>query len=284
MLATRPAAGVLANVAIGSLAVNSNTVFAMASTYGAIACGMIVFLPWRAWLPQLVCNKRLFFVRAGALLAATATYTASLTMMPLATCVAAAQVTPLFVVVGTRIVLKEHVRVRDWLFFILCAAAVALILSPWRGVNDLLPVLLLTTSTILSATSILATRQLSQLLGPTSGAAPSMILMALMLVLPGYLWRPEYLRLIDYCLIGLSAGLLAISELGLAILLSRFPTPFVVSFQFLRLPWAVVIGVLLLGEVPNTREAVGMIVLCGLLVAYTARPILPIRLSRGRKT
>ncbi|MBY5361914.1 DMT family transporter [Rhizobium leguminosarum] len=273
-LVTRPASGVLANVAIGSLALTSNTMFAIASTYGVIACGLMLFVPWRHWLPQLLRNKGLYLVRATALFAATATYTASLTAMPLATCVAAAQATPLFVVLGARLALGEEVRRRDWFFFIFCAAAILAILSPWSGVNQILPTMLLISSTILSAVSTVLTKKLSMSLGATSGAIPSMIIMASLLVVPGYLWRPEYLQIGDYCLIGLSAGLLATSELGLAVLLSRFPTPFVISFHFLRLPWAVVVGILMLGQVPSMREAIGMLFLCALLAAYIAPPSL----------
>ena len=245
--------------------------------------GLCFMLPWlwRVGLRGLRTRRRgLYTVRAlvGLLAMLTWFYALSLPEMPLADAVALSFTAPLFATVGAALFLGETVRVRRWSATAVGFLGAMLILRP--GLENLGTANLLV---LISAAAMAVTALMIKALSRTEPVSAIVIYMVIYMTpltfIPALLvWRtPDAGQLLSL------AALAAVATLGNLTATRAFAATeatVVLPFDFVRLPFAALIGFLAFAEAPDSWTWAGAAVIAAATLYIARREA---RLERGRR-
>lgn len=239
--------------------------------------GLLVFLPmvlrqgWTACRPQSMTPH---FIRGGVHTLGLVLWYLALAQVPLADTTAIGFTTPLFIMLGAWLFLREPMRWERWLATGLGFAGMLIVISPqlsWSATSG--PGwhhLLMLGSAPLFAASFLLTKNLTRTESSSTivlWQALTITVLSLPLALPG--WQPLGLWLwAGFVLSGLlgSAGQYCITQSFRAADISATQ-----SVRFLDLIWAAWLGWVLFGEAPTVSTLVGGLLISAATVWVTHR-------------
>jgi drug/metabolite transporter (DMT)-like permease len=243
----------------------------VAIRFGAQALVMLALAPWighRAIL--FVRAPRVHVARGVAMIAASALFVTALSQLPLATSVVLGQTSPLIAAAIAVPLLGERVSARHWLFVLLGFAGVVVVLRPAPEVFGwavLLP--------LGSAASYAAYQVMTKRAAALDPAVPSLFYSSLVGCLIAACVAPlvwtwptplhAAIMLVHGALCGLS-HFLVIKSLMLS------PVSLSAPFGYAGLIWAVLLGMVLFGEIPDLATLAGgaLIAFAGILLAREA--------------
>jgi|SRR5579872_470406 len=233
--------------------------------------GLMVMAPFiiRAG-PALFHNSRAIFftLRAAVGLVSMLTWFYGITLVPLATATAVNFTAPLFATIGAALILHEDVRLRRWSAVAIGFAGVMIIIRPGADRLDV-NLLLILISAASAAMNNITVKFLARTERPnTIVAFFVMYLTPLSLVPALFVWQWPDLHTLA-ALIGLGA-IGTVAHLSLARAYVAADASACAPFEFVRLPYAALIGYLMFGEIPDAGTWVGaaVIVAAAMYVAY----------------
>jgi len=232
---------------------------------GIFATALVTLLAWHQGAlktPRLVLHP-MIGVRAFGELGATIFFLISLQHLPIANVSAILQALPLAVTMGAALFLGEGVGWRRWVAIAIGFTGVMIVVRPgFEGFNVF--ALLALISVAFCAVRDLATRRLPPevptLLVSTVTAAAITLCGAVSLV-PFGGWtpmEPEYVGLL-----GLTAVLVLIGYQFIIKAMRTGDISFIAPFRYTALLWAIMLGYLIFGDVPDTAMIVGAVIIVG---------------------
>jgi drug/metabolite transporter (DMT)-like permease len=244
---------------------------------GLFATVLIALLAWHQGAlrnPRAVLHP-MVMLRSFGELGATVTFLLALAHLPIATVSAVLQALPLAVTMGAALVFGEKVRWRRWLAILVGFAGVMIVVRP--GFSGFSPYALLALACVaFAALRDLATKRvpdhIPSLLVSTDTAA-MITTFSLFLIQPLGGWTP------------MSAG--SVAQLACASVLLLFGYQFIIMamrtgeisfiapFRYTALLWAIALGYLAFGDVPDVAMVVGslLVVGSGLYTLYRERVV-----------
>ncbi len=244
--------------------------------------GLVFMLPWilRHGLGVLRTTRPwLHTIRGLCALGTMLSWITALTVVPVAEATALNFVAPLLTTIGGALVLGEVVRIRRWTAIGVGFLGVLIILRP--GTQALQPgALLPLVAAGFMATSFLIIRRLSAT-ESTSSIVTYMVLFltpsTLLAALPFWTW-PTPGQLGIFVLMGLFGTL---GHWCMTRALGSADASAVMPFDYMRMPFVVLIGFFLLGELPDLWTLVGAIVIIGSAIYVAHREHKLRRAARG---
>lgn len=244
---------------------------------GLFATALIVFLAWRqgAFAALPLIWRPIMIVRLVGELGATLCFLLALARMPLGNVSAVMQVLPLAVTMGAAVFYDEPVGWRRWIAIAIGFVGVMIIIRPgFEGFNAY--ALLALGSVAFCTLRDLATRRIPKEV-PTvlvSVATSVAVTIAGLLLIPAFGgWRP----MTGTNIVTLAAaGVLLLVGYNFIIFAMRSgEISAVAPFRYTALLWALVVGYLLFGDVPDTAMVAGSIVIVasGLYTLYRERVV-----------
>ncbi len=223
---------------------------------------IIAVLCWRGEFTVLqVRYPKVQIVRAVLMVASTFLFVHGLRLMPLADTVAIAFVGPIFVTALAPILLSERVGWRRWTAVLVGFVGVLIILRPGTGSLNW-AALLPAGAALCGALRDLLTRHISH--GEASGT--TLFYSTLGVTLAGAMvapfgWQPP--DPMDIALFALAGALLGIAHF-LHIETFRFAEAALVApFKYASLLWAMIVGFMVWGDIPDGRTLLGAALLVG---------------------
>jgi drug/metabolite transporter (DMT)-like permease len=242
---------------------------------------MVPFIA-RLGLASLRTSKIGFFtLRAAVAFVSMVTWFIGITLVPLATATALNFTAPLFATVLAALLLGEQVRARRWSAIAIGLLGVVVILRPFGpfDVNML-------ASAATAAMGSITVKFLSRSESPVTIVTYMVIYLAPISLIPAlFVWRWPSLGALGYLVL---LGLLGVaSHLSVARALAVADASAIAPFEFMRLPYAALLGFLFFGERPDLWTWVGaaIIVASSLYVAHREARLTrhaPAKVSGGR--
>jgi drug/metabolite transporter (DMT)-like permease len=194
---------------------------------------------------------------------ATMTYLTSLFHLPIANATAINMATPLFITVFAVLLFQERVRLRRWLAITIGFGGVLLVVQPnAEGFNAY--ALLCLGGTLLHASRDLMTRHIDpripSLLITLSTAVAVMLLAGGMGAVAGD-WQPVSAR--QYALLALASVFLSAGYYLLTVAMRSGEMSLVAPFRYIGLLFALLLGFVVWGDVPNWMAWIGIALLVG---------------------
>ena len=216
------------------------------------AFGLLFILPWfwRSNLASFATTRiRLHGFRAVASTCAMLSWFTALTLMPIAEVTALSFTVPLFATVGAALFLGEVVRVRRWAATFVGFAGAMIILRPGIDAIDF-PVILVLTSSAFIAISILCVKSASRTDSAHVIVFYAAVFMTPMSLVPAlFFWTaPAPETWVWLAVMGLTATLAHIC-LNRAFAIADVTA--VLPFDFFRLIFVAILGLVLFGERPD---------------------------------
>jgi drug/metabolite transporter (DMT)-like permease len=242
---------------------------------------LFVMLPFiiRAGPGVLVNRKAGFYtLRAVVGLVSMLSWFYGITIVPLATATAVNFTAPLFATMAAALILHEDVRLRRWAAVVIGFVGVLIIMRPSReSIDPMLLLILLSAAS--SAMNNITVKYLVRSERPnTIVALFSVYLTPLSLVPALFVWQWPDLRTLGW-LAGLGAiGTLAHLSVARAYLAADASA--CAPYEFVRLPYAALIGYLLFGEVSDAWTWVGAAIIAGAAIYVAHREAKLARLGR----
>lgn len=241
---------------------------------GIMAIALITFVAWR--MGALVRVSELFRgwvgLRAGSEGVATFLYLAALYHLPLANATAMYMSSPLFIAVLARLLLGELVDAKRWIAIGLGFAGVLMVIQPRaEGFNPYAWLCLL--ATIIYAGRDLLTRKIPvgvPSIVVTLATAAVVAGMALcVLVVQG--WTPMLWS--DVGLLALASVCLSTGYYSVIASVRHGEVSVVAPFRYIGLLWALLVGFLVWGDVPNMLAwaGIGLLICSGLYMVHQQR-------------
>ncbi len=195
--------------------------------------------------------------------AATVAFIAALAQLPLANVSAILQALPLAVTMGAALFLGEAVGWRRWAAIVVGFLGVLVIVRPgFEGFNAFS--LLVLICVFFAAVRDLATRRIPahvpSLLVSTATAATVTLLGAVLMVPLGG-WTP--MTSADAGLLAGAAVLLLFGYHFIIMSMREGDISFIAPFRYTALLWAIALGIIAFGELPDAAMIVGSLVICG---------------------
>jgi drug/metabolite transporter (DMT)-like permease len=226
--------------------------------------GLFFMLPWliRHGLGILRTGRfKIFLLRSGISFVSMVAGFASLSMMPFAKAISMSFTAPLFATMLAALVLKERVRLRRWSATIAGFVGVLIVLQPGSaglGWGEALALL----GASLSAVVSMIVKDLSKTENAQAIVTYMVLLltpMSLALALPWWQWPPawDWPFMVGMGLCGTLGHLCWVRALGLA------EVSLVVSYDYVRLLFAALIGYFAFGEAPMLHTWIGSAVIVG---------------------
>lgn len=239
---------------------------------GAMTSALILAVAWRmgALRPVPLLIDRWILLRTAGEIVAAATYVYALSMIPLPNAAAILQALPLAVTMGAALFFGEQVGWRRWLAILFGFLGVMVIIRP--GAEGFSIASVLVVGSVVGATiRDLATKKIDR-------AVPSLMISfvaSLSITVVGALWigatgiwKP------------VSTHSLVIMAFGSAMLFAGYQTiimamrtgeiSFIAPFRYTSLLWAIALGIVLIGEMPDRWMLAGsaIVVAAGLYAFY----------------
>ncbi len=248
---------------------------------GAFATLLIGFLAWRSGaLTGLghLANPTVA-LRVFGEVAATVTFLVALSRLPIANVSAVLQALPLAVTMGAALFLGEAVGWRRWLAIAAGFVGVMIIVRPGLEGFSAYSVLVLV-CVFFCALRDLATRRVPAdipSLYLSTATAAAVTLTGAVLLVPFGGWAP--MSAADTGMLAIAAVLLLFGYQFIIMAMRVGAISFVAPFRYTALLWAIVLGVLIFGDVPDLAMIVGsaIIVASGLYTLYRERVVGPSR-------
>jgi len=267
-------AGFTINDAITKLLIETMQLGQILFLRGLFATILILGLAWSSGVRADLRRLRHPMVAARTLceLGATITFIAALAHLPLANISAVLQMLPLAVTMGAALFFGESVGWRRWLAILVGVFGVMVIVRPGFDGFSVFSLLALVT-VMFSATRDLVTRLIpddvpSMLVSATTAIAVT--------VTGGFIaaagsWTP--VSSAELGLLACAAILLIVGYQFIIMAMRQGDISMVAPFRYTALVWALVLGYVLFGEVPDAAMIVGAvaIVLSGLYTLYRER-------------
>lgn len=220
--------------------------------------------------PALLHNAKIGFytLRAAVGLISMLTWFYGITLVPLATATAVNFTAPLFATMGAALVLHEDVRLRRWAAVVVGFCGVLVIMRPTRSSIDF-NVLLILASAGAAALNNITVKYLVRSERPNTIVALFVVYLTPLSLLPALLvWQWP-----DLPTLGWLAGLGIIgtlAHLSVARAYTLADASACAPYEFVRLPYAALIGYLMFGEVSDLWTWVGaaIIAAAAIYVAY----------------
>jgi drug/metabolite transporter (DMT)-like permease len=245
---------------------------------------MVPFIA-RLGLGSLRTGKIGFFtLRAGVAFVSMVTWFIGITLVPLATATALNFTAPLFATVLAALLLGEQVRARRWSAIAIGLLGVLVILRPFGPFDPNMLMLLASAAT--AAMGSITVKFLSRSESPVTIVTYMVIYLAPISLVPAlFVWQWPTWHTLAYLVF---LGLLGVaSHLSVARALAVADASAIAPFEFMRLPYAALLGYLFFGERPDmwTWFGAAIIVASSLYVAHRESRLSrqdPIKVSGGR--
>jgi drug/metabolite transporter (DMT)-like permease len=230
-----------------------------------------ILLAWRGGAVFRTRRLDLQLIRSVLLLGSTVFYFIALRYIPLATAASIGFVAPMFLTALSVPLLKERVGPRRWIAVAVGFFAVLLIIRPGFGVMHWAM-----TMPVLVAACFALYQIVTRLLGPIDHWSVTLFysgvvgLLVMTAMLPGA-WRwPDLEGWVLMVFLGFAG---ALSHLCMIRAFTLAPASLLAPFSYLQLAWAVTIGYLVFGNLPDGWTAIGaaLIVSSGLYIWYRER-------------
>lgn len=201
---------------------------------------------------------------------ATLLFLTALVQLPFATLVAILQSLPLVVTVGAALFLHEPVGWRRWLAIGIGFIGVLIIIRPGMGAFHIASVLVCL-SVLCAASRDLITRRLPSSLPAliiTASSAVFISVLGMGLTLAGDLWVP--LDVNQVLVLALAAGFLFFGYHFIVLSMRIGEVAYIVPYRYTNLIWAIILGYLIFGEVPDSFTVLGsgIVIAMGLYTLY----------------
>ncbi len=271
-------AGFVLNDAMIKLVAQDLSLFQAIFLRGVFASLLIGALAW--WRRQLFCrvsrgDGKMLVLRIIGELGGTVCYLSALTQIPIANATAILQALPLAVTLGAAVFLKEPVGWRRYTAIGVGFAGVMIIVRPGAEGFDAYA-LLAVVAVFFIVLRDLATRRLS---GPVPSlfvafctAVTIMLMGAVML--PFTVWQPVAAP--DLLHLAIAAGALFFGYVFSVSSMRVGEVAFVSPFRYTILIWAIILGVVVFGDIPDfwTMLGAAVIVATGIYTFYRERRML----------
>jgi drug/metabolite transporter (DMT)-like permease len=242
---------------------------------GAFAVVMITLLAWRraALRPLRTMLQPMIALRVASEAGATVCFLTALSHMPLANVSAILQALPLAVTMGAALVFAEPVGWRRWLAIAAGFTGVMIVVRPgFEGFNVFAVFVLICVA--FCAVRDLATKRVPieiPSLFVSLATALMVTVTGAVLVVPFGGWSP--LTPGNSGLLLVAAALLLIGYQFIIMSMREGSISFVAPFRYMSLLWAILLGFLVFGDIPDTAMTVGasIIILSGLYTLYRER-------------
>ncbi len=241
---------------------------------GVMAIALITFVAWR--MGALVRLDQTFRgwvgLRAGCEGVATFLYLAALYQLPLANATAIHMSSPLFIAVLALVFLGEQVDRRRWLAIGIGFVGVLLVIQPSADGFNVYAWLCLA-ATLIYAGRDLMTRKIPvgvpSIVVTLATAAVVVLMAAVALVYQG--WTP--MQWSDVGMLAIASVCLASAYHAVIASVRRGEVSVVAPFRYVGLLWAVVLGAVVWGDVPNALAwtGIGLLVGAGLYMIHQQR-------------
>ena len=246
---------------------------------GAITVPLIVVMAWRqgALIINIAARDRgLVAVRVAAEVGATIGFLTALKHMPLANVTAILQVLPLTVTMAAALFLSERVGWRRWLVITVGLCGVMIIIRPGMEGFSAYSIWALAAVGCITLREITTRKLSSDLPSLPVALATAMAIGALgAVMLPVVAWAP-----VSFGSWGLLAGT-SVAIIGgylFSVMTVRIgDIGFVAPFRYTAMVWAIGLGLLLFGELPDGPTSLGtvIIILTGLYSLHRERRLRP---------
>jgi drug/metabolite transporter (DMT)-like permease len=220
--------------------------------------------------PALLHNQKIgfFTLRAAVGLVSMLTWFYGITLVPLATATAVNFTAPLFATMGAALILHEDVRLRRWSAVAIGFVGVLVILRPGRESIDI-NLLLILLSAASAAMNNITVKYLVRTERPNVIVAMFVLYLTPLSLLPAlFVWSwPDPRTLL--ALVGLG-GLGTLAHISVTRAYAAADASACAPYEFLRLPFAALIGFLLFGELTDAWTWAGAAIIVGasMYVAY----------------
>jgi drug/metabolite transporter (DMT)-like permease len=218
----------------------------------------------------LLHNSKVFFftMRAAVGLVSMLTWFYGITLVPLATATAVNFTAPLFATMGAALILHEDVRLRRWMAVVVGFIGVLVILRPGRETLDI-NLLLILLSAASAAMNNVTVKFLVRTERPNVIVAMFVVYLTPLSLLPAlFFWTwPDWWTLV--ALIGLG-GIGTLAHISVARAYLAADASACAPYEFVRLPYAALIGYMFFGEITDAWTWVGaaIILSASMYVAY----------------
>ena len=214
-------------------------------------------------------SKILFFtLRAAVGLVSMLTWFYGITLVPLATATAVNFTAPLFATMGAALILHEDVRLRRWLAVAVGFIGVLVILRPGAATLDI-NLLLILLSAASAAMNNITVKFLVRTERPNVIVAMFVVYLTPLSLIPAlFVWTwPDLRTLAALIVLG---GIGTLAHMSVARAYASADASACAPYEFVRLPYAALIGYLMFGEVTDIWTWVGaaIIVAASMYVAY----------------
>jgi drug/metabolite transporter (DMT)-like permease len=243
--------------------------------------GLVLLVPWilRSG-PALLRsrNKSFYLLRAGVGLLSMATWFYGITLVPLATATAVNFTAPLFATAAAALILHEDVRLRRWSAVVLGFVGVLVIMRPGTERLDA-NLLILLISAATAAMNNITVKFLARTEPPARIVAYFMIYLTPLSLIPAlFVWQWPAASTLG-ALIGLG-GLGTIAHISVARALAAADASACAPFEFVRLPFAALIGFVWFGEVTDLWTWIGAAIIAGSSIYVAHREARLARIGR----
>ncbi|WP_422370476.1 DMT family transporter [Hoeflea sp.] len=268
-------AGFTLNDSIVKLMTDDISVAQVMFLRGIIATVLIYIFAWRrgAIRPIRLLMDKWVALRVVGEVGGTLTFLTGLANVPIANAAAILQALPLAVTMGAALFLAEPVGWRRWLAILVGFSGVLLIIRP--GMEGFSPYSLMIVGTVIfAAARDLATRKVDPAIPSlylSTVTAGAVTVAGLLLIWPMGGWQP-----VDTAQLGLVAMAACLVLVGYQFIIMSMregEISFVAPFRYTGFLWAVLMGYLMFGEVPDSFMIAGgaIVIGSGLFTLYRER-------------
>ena len=258
-------AGFTMNDAVAKLASQSMNMGQVMLVRGIFATVLVALLAWYqgALRKPGSALHPMVALRVFGEASATVTFLIALSHLPIATISAVLQALPLAVTMGAALVFGEAVGWRRWLAICAGFAGVLIIVRPgFEGFNSFALLALL--CVVFCTVRDLATKQvpdhIPSLLVSTATAFAVMLCGAALTPVMGG-WTPMSIELVLILVAG--AALLIIGYQFIIMAMRQGEISFIAPFRYTALLWAILLGFVIFGDVPDLPMIVGAVIVIG---------------------
>lgn len=268
-------AGFTMNDVIAKVASESMNMGQVMLVRGLFATSFIALIAWHQGAlarPRLLLHP-LVLLRAVCEAAATVSFLVALSHLPIAEVSAVLQALPLAVTMGAALFFSEPVGWRRWLAILVGLVGVLIILRPGTEAFSVYSALTLSCVLFCSVrdlvTRVVPAAVPSLLVSTTTALSVTICGAALVTPLGG--WTQMSLGLV--ALIALGAVLLLIGYHFIIMSMRTGDISFVAPYRYTALLWAILLGFLVFGDVPDLTMSIGaaIVVASGLYTLYRER-------------
>jgi drug/metabolite transporter (DMT)-like permease len=239
---------------------------------GVMTSTLILAVAWRmgALRPVSLLLDRWIILRTAGEIVGAVTYVYALSMIPLPNAAAILQALPLAVTMGAALFLHEQVGWRRWLAILVGFLGVMVIIRPGaEGFSS--ASLLVVGSVVGAATRDLATKKINpavpSLMISLIAAISITVVGALMIGATGT-WKPVSTN--HFLIMAFGSVMLFAGYQTIIMAMRTGEISFIAPFRYTSLLWAIALGILLIGEMPDRFMLIGsaIVVAAGLYAFY----------------